>query len=334
MAQASDPVSNHTPCSDTLAGGCTSCEPGVHDDITNTTASPEIAAGLPRQTHVRAWERPLADRSPMHSAKAPVLKIHRRWDRLVRLYGDAGVLRLLNTHVTVVGLGGVGSYAAEALARSAIGQLTLIDFDDVCLTNVNRQLQAFPGTVGQSKAALLAARVQAIHPESTVTPVQAFFDEHTSAALLNPAPHFVIDAIDNVTSKVLLLETCIRRGIPVISITGAGARLDPTQIRITDLSRTKVDPLARVLRKELARRGIGESGDSGIPVVYSEEDIRQPIPPAWDAEHGFQCICPHNEDSPHACERRRQIYGTAAFMTAAFAMAAVSWCVNKAAEVG
>ncbi|MFM7058939.1 MAG: ThiF family adenylyltransferase [Planctomycetota bacterium] len=322
----------HTPCRSPQAGNCTTCEPGNNADAANGTASPEIAAGLPRQSRMRAWEQPVADRSAEHAARVPVLKIHRRWDRLVRLFGDAAVLRLLNTHVTVVGLGGVGSYAAEALARSAIGQLTLIDFDDVCLTNINRQLQAFPNTVGQSKAALLAARVQAIHPESTVTPIQAFYDEHTSPALLTPAPHIVIDAIDNVTSKVLLLETCVRLRIPVISITGAGARLDPTQIRVTDLSRTKVDPLARVLRKELARRGIGDSGDCGIPVVYSEEEIRQPIPPAWDAEHGFQCICPHNEDSPHACERRRQIYGTAAFMTAAFAMAAVSWCVKKAAE--
>ena len=323
MAQASNPVLANTPCSNIQETDCAAC------DMNSGTASPEIEAGLPRQTRVRAWERPIADRTSEHAAVTPILKIHRRWDRLVRLFGDAAVLRLLNTHVTVFGLGGVGSYAAEALARSAIGQLTLVDFDDVCLTNINRQLQAFPNTVGQSKAALLAARVQAIHPESTVTPIQAFYNEHTSDALLNPAPSIVIDAIDNVTSKVLLLETCVRRSIPVISITGAGARLDPTQIRIADLSRTKVDPLARVLRKELSRRGIGDSCDSGIPVVYSEEDIRQPIPPAWDAEQGFQCICPHNEDSPHACERRRQIYGTAAFMTAAFAMAAVSWCVRK-----
>lgn len=328
MAKTHESHPTDTLCSTAQSSDCSACDP------VGGTAIPEIAAGLPRQTRVRAWERPIADRTADQSKLAPIEKIHRRWDRLVRLFGDAGVLRLLNTHVAIFGLGGVGSYAAEALARSAIGQLTLIDFDDVCLTNVNRQLQAFPNTVGQSKAALLAARVQAIHPESRVTPIQAFYDEHTSDALLNPVPDIVVDAIDNVTSKVLLLETCVRRGIPVISITGAGARLDPTQVRITDLSRTKVDPLARVLRKELARRGIGESKDSGIPVVYSEEDIREPIPPAWDAEQGFQCICPHNEDSPHACERRRRIYGTAAFMTAAFAMAAVSWTVRKATEVG
>ncbi|MEY3458080.1 MAG: tRNA threonylcarbamoyladenosine dehydratase [Planctomycetota bacterium] len=301
-----------------VGGECSSCEP--------RTGSPELEAGLPRQTRIRAWERPVESGRP--AVANPIQKIHRRWDRFVRLVGDAAVLRLLNTHVAVVGLGGVGSYAAEALARSAVGRLTLIDFDDVCVTNVNRQLQAFPGTVGQSKAQLLAARVQAIHPEALVEPLQSFYDDSTSDALLDPVPDVVIDAIDNVSSKVLLLETCVRKRIPVISVTGSGARLDPTQVRIADLSRTKIDPLARVLRKELARRGLGGDGESGIPVVYSEEEIRQPIPPAWDAETGFQCICPHNEDSPHACERRRQIYGTASFMTAAFAMAAVSWVVK------
>jgi tRNA A37 threonylcarbamoyladenosine dehydratase len=286
---------------------------------------------LPRQTRVRTWEsvpspeqRPTSDSLP-----EPIQKIHRRWDRFVRLVGDQGVLTLLKSHVTIFGLGGVGSYAAEALARSAVGRMTLVDFDDVCLTNINRQLQAFPGTVGQSKALLLAERVKSIHPEMWVDPVQAFYDQSTSDTLLTPRPDFVIDAIDNVTSKILLLETCLRLNIPVISITGAGARLDPTRIRVDDLSRTKVDPLARVLRKELSKRGVGTDSETGIPVVYSEEDILEPEVPEWDRETGFQCICPHREDSPHACEKRRKIYGTATFMTAAFAMAAASHVVRR-----
>lgn len=258
-------------------------------------------------------------------------RIHRRWDRLVRLMGNDGVLRLLRSHVTIIGLGGVGSYVAEALARSAMGRMTLVDFDDVCLTNVNRQLQAFPATVGQSKAALLAERMRAIHPEAWIDPVQAFYDASTSDAVLTPRPDFVVDAIDNVTSKVLLLEKCLTLGIPVISITGAGARLDPTQVRVDDLSRTKVDPLARVLRKELARRGFGAEGGMGLPVVYSEEAVRDPEVAEWDVENGFQCICPHRADSPHACEKRRVIYGTATFMTAAFAMAAASVVVRRLA---
>lgn len=246
----------------------------------------------------------------------------------MRLVGVDGTRRLLSSHVTIFGLGGVGSYVAEALARSAVGRMTLVDFDDVCLTNVNRQLQAFPGTVGQSKASLLSERVTAIHPEAWVDPIQAFYEAATSDALLTPRPDFVVDAIDNVTSKLLLLETCLRQQIPVISITGAGARLDPTLVRIGDLGQTRVDPLARILRKELTKRGLGTSGEFGLPVVYSEEDVRSPEIPEWDADRGFQCICPHREDSPHACEKRRIIYGTATFMTAAFAMAAASHVVR------
>ena len=207
---------------------------GCHDDACDSTsgsAIPEIEASLPRQTRVKAWEateglsnRPTRDEPP----PAPD-RIHRRWDRFVRLVGNDQVRTLLGSHVTIFGLGGVGSYVAEALARSAVGRLTLVDFDDVCITNVNRQLQAFPATVGQSKALLLAERVRAIHPEAWVDPIQAFYEASTSGALLTPRPDFVVDAIDNVTSKVLLLETCLKLGIPVISITGAGARLDPTQ---------------------------------------------------------------------------------------------------------
>ena len=295
------------------------------------TASPELAAGLPRQTRIRAWETPLDHSSrPQHTdLPAAPTTIHRRWDRLVRLVGNDGVRRLLGSHVTIIGLGGVGSYVAESLARSAVGRMTLVDFDDVCLTNVNRQLQALPGTVGQSKARLLAERVKAIHPESWVDPIQAFFTADTADAILTPRPAFVVDAIDNVTSKVLLLETCLNQNIPVISITGAGARLDPTQVRIADLAQTRVDPLARVLRKELSQRGFGTSGSFGLPVVYSEETIREPEVPEWDVENGFQCICPHRADSPHACEKRRVIYGTASFLTAAFAMAASAHVVRE-----
>ncbi len=286
---------------------------------------------MPRVRRVQPWLGPLTveSRPKREDLPAPPEKIHRRWDRFVRLVGDQGVRTLLNSHVTIFGLGGVGSYVAEALARSAVGRMTLVDFDDICVTNVNRQLQALPGTVGKSKAILLAERVQAIHPEAWVDPIQAFYSQHTSAALLTPRPDFVIDAIDNVTAKIMLLETCVREGIPVISVTGAGARFDPTQIRISDLGQTKVDPLARVLRKELGRRLQLESGEFGIPVVYSEEEVREPEVPEWEVNSGFQCICPHRENSPHACEKRRVIYGTAAFMTASFGMAAASHVIRR-----
>ena len=301
---------------------------------------------LPRQRRVsRPWEndaiaslRQEAELStavqdnqvstPEENVPLAVERVPRRWDRLARLVGEAGVRKLMGSSVTVFGLGGVGSFAVESLARSAIGELTLIDFDDVCVTNVNRQLQAFPGTVGQSKAMLLAERVRAINPDMVVNPIQAFYDPANSKALLSPAPDFVIDAIDNVTAKLHLIETCLGSDIPIVSVTGSSARMDPTQVRVADVSKTRVDPLARIVRKELSRRGFDLSNEVGLPVVFSEEEVLQPLPPSWDKE-GFRCICPYAEDSPHACEKRRVIYGSASFVSSAFGMAAASVAVRK-----
>ena len=305
----------------------------AHDAIPETS--------LPRTRRVdRPWEKTDLEQRLKSSATASLnsdaeahtcaiapVRIPRRWDRFVRLVGEEGVGKIMQSHVTVFGLGGVGSYAAESLARSALGHLTIVDFDDVCVTNVNRQIQAFPGTVGQSKCDLMATRINAINPDAKVDAVQAFYDVDNSAALLSPRPDFVIDAIDNVTAKLHLLATCLRQNIPVVTVTGSGARLDPTQVRVADISKTRHDPLARVIRKELARRGFDTSKHLGLPVVFSEEEILQPHAPSWD-EEGFRCVCPHAEDSPHACEKRRMIYGTASFVTAAFGMAATSVAVK------
>ncbi len=304
----------------------------VADDVEATSAVPELTVKRERR-QPRPWEATELSQRPSLSQMPTVEdRIPRRWDRFVRLAGDEGTKQLLRSHVTVFGLGGVGGYVAESLARSAVGRLTLVDFDDVCVTNVNRQIQAFPGNVGQSKAILLAERLAAINPDAWLDPVQAFYDPNTADALLTPTPDFVVDAIDNVTAKVHLLLNCLQRNIPVVSVTGAGARWDPTQVRVTDLSQTRVDPLARILRKELGRRGVDTSANVGIPVVYSEEEVREPETPAWDVEDGFKCICPHREDSPHACEKRRVIYGTASFVTSAFAAAAAAVVVRALSQ--
>ena len=295
---------------------------------TTGTASPEL--DLPRERRrVKPWEAAdLEKRYAADQSRPTVDRIPRRWDRLVRLVGEDATKKLLSSSVTVFGLGGVGSYAVESLARSAIGRLTIVDFDDVCVTNVNRQMQAFPATVGQSKADLLAQRVRAINPDAEVEAVQAFYDPQTSEALLSPAPDFVIDAIDNVTAKLHLLTTCLQKGIPVVSVAGAGAKMDPTMIQVADLSKTRIDPLARVVRKELSRRGFETTKHVGLPVVFSEEQAIDPEAPSWDAE-GFRCICPHAEDSPHECEKRRLIYGTASFVTATFGHVAASVVVRE-----
>ena len=296
------------------------------------SASPELE--LPRERRrVKPWEAAKLESRAATTTDRPVVdRIPRRWDRLVRLVGEAGTRKLLSSRVTVFGLGGVGGYAVESLARSAVGQLTIVDFDDVCVTNVNRQVQAFPATVGQSKADLLAGRVKAINPDAVVDSVQAFYDPETSEALLTPRPDFVIDAIDNVTAKLHLLTTCLKSGIPVVSVAGAGAKIDPTMIKVADLSETKVDPLAKVVRKELSRRGFETTKHVGLPVVFSEEKAVDPESPSWDAE-GFRCICPHAEDSPHECEKRRLIYGTASFVTATFGNVAASVVVRELAKV-
>ena len=294
------------------------------------TASPELDLPRERRKH-KPWEAAdLEDRGMAEQGRAVVERIPRRWDRFVRLVGEDATRKLLSSRVTIFGLGGVGSYAVESLARSAIGHLTIVDFDDVCVTNVNRQMQAFPATVGQSKADLLAQRIKAINPDAVVDSVQAFYDPETSESLLTPRPDFVIDAIDNVTAKLHLLTTCLKKNIPVVSVAGAGAKLDPTMVRVADLSETRIDPLARVVRKELSRRGIETTKHVGIPVVYSEEKAITPESPTWDAE-GFRCICPHAEDSPHECEKRRLIYGTASFVTATFGNAAASVVVREIA---
>ena len=292
------------------------------------SASPELE--LPRERRRRKpWEAAdLEKRSQQLDWKPQVERIPRRWDRLVRLVGERAVKKLLSSQVTIFGLGGVGSYAVESLARSAVGRLTLVDFYDVCATNESRQLQRFPTTVGQSKADLLAQRVRAINPDAVVDSVQAFYDPETSAALLSPRPDFVIDAIDNVTAKLHLLSTCLKSDIPVVSVAGAGAKIDPTMVRVADLSQTRVDPLARVVRKELSRRGFETTKYVGLPVVFSEEPAIDPESPSWDAE-GFRCICPHAEDSPHECEKRSMIYGTASFVTATFGNVAASVAVRE-----
>ena len=172
-------------------------------------AVPEL--GLKRERRrVRPWEETDLDQrleqNTTNQCESREQRVPRRWDRLARLVGESNVGKLMQSHVTVFGLGGVGSYAVESLARSAIGHLTLVDFDDVCVTNVNRQIQAFPTTVGQSKANLLAERARAINPDANIDPVQAFYDPENSKALLSPKPDFVVDAIDNVTAKLHLLS--------------------------------------------------------------------------------------------------------------------------------
>jgi len=198
-----------------------------------------------------------------------VKPINDRFARTRLLLGDAAFARLQNAHVTVVGLGAVGSYAVEGLARAGVGRLRLVDFDRVAPSNINRQLYALESTLGQPKHELAAARVRDINPACEVETLPLFVNRDTVGQVLAPPAQFVVDAIDSLNAKAALLEACARAGLPVFSSMGAARRLDPSLIRVADLSKTTVCPLARFVRKRLHKRGIFE----GVRCVYSIEPV-------------------------------------------------------------
>jgi tRNA A37 threonylcarbamoyladenosine dehydratase len=260
-------------------------------------------------------------------------RLHRRFDRIGRLVGDEAMERLLHAHVMVVGLGGVGSFAVEALARSGIGTLSLVDFDRVCVTNTNRQLQAVATAVAKPKATMLAERVRAINPQATAHAVPLFYSAKTCDEILGARPAFVVDAIDNVTAKCHLLATCKARGIPVVSSTGASGRIDPTQLRVVDLADTAIDPLADAVRRALRQKyDFPSRGAFGIPAVYSTEPPAAPRELHYDGGDGFRCVCPGGANEFHSCEERRVIYGTAGFVTGAFGLACASVVVRALSD--
>jgi tRNA threonylcarbamoyladenosine dehydratase len=201
-----------------------------------------------------------------------------RWfSRSELLLGEAALDRLRASRVTVFGLGGVGSFAVEALARAGVGHLRLIDHDVVGPSNLNRQLFALRSTLGQPKAAVAAARVLDINPDCQVEPLQTFIHTDTLPTLLTPRPDVMIDAIDSMTCKVALMCAAHEQGIPIISAMGAGGRTDSSQLFVGDLGDTRICPLAARVRKELRKAGI----TSGIRCVYSLEpaDNKRPANP-------------------------------------------------------
>jgi tRNA A37 threonylcarbamoyladenosine dehydratase len=239
-----------------------------------------------------------------------------RFGGLRRLYGADGLQRLLEAGVCVVGLGGVGSWAAEALARSAVGQITLVDLDDVCLSNVNRQLHALDGAIGRPKVEVMAERIGAIHPACRVRAVPEFFTGTTAETILKNRFDWVLDAIDQVDNKCLLVARCREKNIPVICAGGAGGRRNPAAIRVADLAQTSHDPLLQRVRKILRDQyGFGRDPKKpfGVPCVFSTE--RPPAPAEGRAGRP-------------ACDDG---YGSASFVTGAFGLVAAGWMVSKIA---
>lgn len=285
--------------------------------------------GLRREASRSEPEPEPAEPTPTAEAEA-AYRLHRRFDRMGRLVGDPAMAKLLGSHVMVIGLGGVGSWAAEALARSGVGRLTLVDFDLVCVTNANRQLHAVRGTTGKPKATVMAERLRAIHPSCEVEAVQRFYEAETSAALLGRGPDLVIDAIDNLTAKAHLIATCRERGVALVVSGGASGRMDPTQVRVSDLSEVEGDPFLAALRKILRQRHEFPSGRGwGVAAVHSLEPISEPLALGYDGGEGFRCVCPQGDNGKHTCDQRNLIYGTAGFVTGSFGLACASVAVKR-----
>lgn len=194
-----------------------------------------------------------------------------QFSRAELLLGSGGIEKLKQSKVAVFGVGGVGSFAVEALARTGVGHLVLIDHDTVCLTNLNRQLHANHQTIDHPKVEVMRDRILSINPEAEVEIHQTFYLPGSAEELIRPDYDYIIDAIDTVTAKIDLILQAKAMGIPVISSMGTGNKLDPTRLEVSDISKTSVCPLAKVMRKELRLRGV-----KNLKVVYSKEDPIQP----------------------------------------------------------
>jgi tRNA A37 threonylcarbamoyladenosine dehydratase len=247
-----------------------------------------------------------------------------RLSRTELLIGAAGLKKLEAAHVLICGIGGVGSYAAEALGRAGAGRITLVDFDDICLTNVNRQIHALGSTVGLSKVDTMAARLRDINPNAEVVALKEFFSRDNAERLLACRPDYVLDAIDHFTAKVALITCCREQGIPVISSMGAANKLDPTQIQVADIAETKNCRMARSMRKILRKAGIA----SGVQVVYSTEEHRE-LDPSSAAACGGDCICPNKDDQVFRCEHRRVILGSISYLPSIFGLTMAGVVINQ-----
>jgi tRNA A37 threonylcarbamoyladenosine dehydratase len=226
------------------------------------------------------------------------------WERTAILVGDAGIERLLASRVLLAGLGGVGSFAAEALARAGIGELTIADHDTVAASNLNRQLCSLHSTVGRKKVEVMAARIADINPDCRLRVIDEFLAADELPALVRHGPDGcgfsqVVDAIDSLSSKVALITAALDAGVPVAASMGAGGKLDPTRIRVGDLMDSQACPLAREVRRRLRRRGIGR----GVLAVWSVEPSRPPLPP-----------------QPTGRGRPRAVNGTISYLPALFGL--------------
>lgn len=237
------------------------------------------------------------------------------FSRTELIIGTENLEKLKNSRIAVFGIGGVGTYAVEGLARSGVGKFVLVDDDDICLTNINRQIHALRSTVGKSKVELMKNRVLEINPRAEVETYKMLYNGETADMLLSEDYDYVVDAIDMVSAKLDLVERCTKMNLNIISSMGAGNKLDPTRFEVTDIYKTTICPLAKVMRKELRKRGVEK-----LKVVYSKEEPIEPQVIPSDCK--TDCICPNKD---RTCTVRHQIPGSVAFVpsVAGFIIASV-----------
>ena len=229
-----------------------------------------------------------------------------QFSRSQLLLGESNMKKLSEARVAIFGIGGVGGYVAEALARTGVGSFVLIDDDKVCLTNINRQIIATRKTVGQYKTDVMRDRILDINPDAEIEVRKCFFLPETAHEFDFTQYSYVVDAVDTVTAKLEIIMQATQNNVPVISCMGAGNKLDPTQFQVTDLYKTTMCPLAKVMRRECKKRGIQK-----LKVVYSPEKPTRPIED-MSISCRANCICPPGAE--HKCTERRDIPGSVAFV--------------------
>ncbi len=245
------------------------------------------------------------------------------FSRTELVIGTENLDKLRKCKIAIFGIGGVGTFAAEGLARTGIENFVLVDDDDICLTNINRQIHAMRSTVGQPKVELMKARILDINPKAKVTTHKMLYNASTSESLLSEDYDYVVDAIDMVTAKLDLIEKCYKRGIRIISSMGAGNKLDPTRFEVTDIFKTSICPLAKVMRKELRKRGVEK-----LKVVYSKEEPI--VPKQINADCKTDCICTNKD---RTCTVRHQIPGSMSFVPSVAGLIMASVVVRNLIEI-
>lgn len=247
------------------------------------------------------------------------------FSRAELLLGVQGVDKLRDSSVAVFGIGGVGSFTVEALARSGVGNIAIFDDDKVCLTNINRQLIATRKTIGKYKVEVMRDRILEINPKCNVEIHQTFYTADNAGEFDLSKYDYIVDAIDTVSSKLILIEKANECNTPIISCMGAGNKLDPTRFEVSDIYKTSICPLARTMRSELRKRGI-----KSLKVVYSKEPALKPIENEEDNCKN-KCVCPPN--TARKCTQRRQIPGSVSFVPSVAGLIVAGVVIKDLAEI-